>query len=329
MRKIWSSVFLAASLLLFPLRGLPAEKVNISHSAISGSQVVLWVVQDSGILRKHGFETQILFITGGPTAIASLVSGDVQFAIFAGPAAVTANLGGSDVVLLMTFLNTLEHSFFSSPAIKKPADLRGKKFGINRYGAADDYGLRLALRKWGLDPEKDVTILQLGGQPSRLAALQAEQIDVTLLQLPWTVKAKQAGFNEFASLVDMRFDYLGTSLVTTRSLIQKNENLVRRFVRAFVEGIHFYKTNKEASIKSIAKFTKLQDPAALEETYNAYAIKLMARLPYPNLKGVEVILEDLAKRNPKAKGANAKAFVEPRFLRELEDSGFVAKLYGG
>ena len=328
MGKSWICAVLLVILFL-PLKGFAVDKVNISHSAISGSQAVLWVVQDAGIFRKHGMETQILFITGGPTAIASLVSGDVQFAIFAGPAAVTANLGGSDVVLLMTFLNTLEHSFFSSPTIKKPTDLKGKKFGINRYGAADDYGLRLALRKWGLDPEKDVTILQLGGQPARLAALQGGHIDATLLQLPWVVKAKQAGFNEFASLADMRFDYLGTSLVTTRALIQKNENLVRRFMRAFVEGIHFYKTNKEASIRSIAKFAKLQDPVALEETYNTYAIKLMARLPYPNLKGVEVILEDLAKRNPKAKGTDAKTFVEPRFLKELEDSGFVAKLYGG
>lgn len=328
MRKISTFIVLLATI-FFPLKGFSADKINISHSAISGSQAILWVLQDSGILRRHDIGAQILFITGGPTTIASLVSGEMQFAIFAGPAAVTANLGGADVVLLMTFLNTLEHSFFSSPNIKKPSDLKGKKFGINRYGAGDDYGLRVALKKWGLDPEKDVTIIQLGGQPARLAALQGEHIDATLLQLPWTVKAKQAGLHEFASLADMGFDYLGTSLVTTRSLIQKNENLVQRFMKAFVEGIHFYKTNKDASIRSIAKFTKLQDSVALEETYNAYALKLMARLPYPNLKGVEIILDDLAKRNPKAKGANAKTFVESRFLKELENSGFVAKLYGG
>jgi NitT/TauT family transport system substrate-binding protein len=310
------------------LKGFALEKVNISHSAISGSQAVVWVIQDAGIFRKHGLETQILFITGGPTTIASLVSGDVQFAVFAGPAAVTANLAGADVVVLMSFLNTLDHSFFSAPAIKKPSDLKGKKFGINRYGAADDYGLRLALKKWGLDPDRDVTTLQLGGQPARLAALQGGHVDATLLQLPWTVKARQAGFNEFASLADMRFDYLGTSLVTTRTLIRKQESLVRRFVRAFVEGIHFYKTNQEASLRHIAKFAKLQDAVALGETYNAYALKFMASIPYPNLKGVEAILEDLARRNPAAKEANARTFVEPRFLKELEDSGFIAKLYG-
>jgi hypothetical protein len=103
--------------------------------------------------------------------------------------------------------------------------------------------------------------------------------------------------------------------------------MVRRFVRAMIEGVHFYKTQKEASIQSIAKFTKLTDRTALEEAYNTYAIKYMARVPYPSLKGVAAILEDLAKTNPKAKGADAKRFVEPRFLKELEDSGFVAQLY--
>jgi ABC-type nitrate/sulfonate/bicarbonate transport system substrate-binding protein len=119
-----------------------------------------------------------------------------------------------------------------------------------------------------------------------------------------------------------------TCLVTTRARIQRNENLVRRFVKAFVEGIHFYKTRKEPSLRSIAKFTKLQDAAALEEAYNAYAIKFMARVPYPTTKGVEAILEDLAKTNPKARGADPRQFVEPRFLKELEDGGFVGQLYG-
>jgi hypothetical protein len=102
---------------------------------------------------------------------------------------------------------------------------------------------------------------------------------------------------------------------------------VRRFSKALVEGIHFYKTQKEASLQSIAKFTKLTDRSALEEAYNTYAIKYMSRVPYPNLKGVETILEDLAKTNPKAKGADPRRFIEPRFLKEIEDSGFVAQLY--
>lgn len=325
-RKIVLFFFLG--FFLFTVKAWPLDRVRISYSVISGSQAILWVVQDAGIFRKYDLEPQIVFISGAPPNIAALISGDVDFTISAGPAAIAANLEGADVAVLMSFINTMDHSFFSAPAIKKPDDLRGKKFGVARPGSSDDYGARVALRKWGIQPDKEVAMLAVGSQPSRLAALQAGRVDATLLQPPITVKARQAGFNEFASLADLGLDYLGTCLFTTRARIQKNEALVSRVVRAFVEGIHFYKSQREASLRSMAKFTKSNDQAALEEAYNAYAVKFMARVPYPTTKGVEAILEDLGKTNPKARGADPKRFVEPRFLKELEDGGFVAKLYG-
>jgi ABC-type nitrate/sulfonate/bicarbonate transport system substrate-binding protein len=305
-----------------------SDKVTISHSAISGSQAVLWAIQDAGIFRKHDIESQIIYIGGGPPSIAGLVAGDVDFTIFAGPSSIAANLEGADVVVLMSFINTMEHTFFSTPTVRKPADLKGKRIGINRPGSADDYGARTALKKWGIEADKEVAFLGAGGQPSRLAAVQAGRVEAVLLQPPFTVRARETGLYELASLADLKLDYLGTCLVTTRTRIQRNENLVRRFVKAFVEGIHFYKTQKQASLRSISKFTKLTEPAALEEAYQTYAVKFMERVPYPAVKGVETILEDLGKRNPKARSADPKNFVEPRFLRELEQSGFVAQLYG-
>jgi NitT/TauT family transport system substrate-binding protein len=314
--------------LFLAAKAWPADRIRISYSAISGSQAILWVTQDAGLFRKYDLDPQIIFMAGSPPHVAALISGDVDFTIFAGPASIAANLEGADVIVLMSFINTMDHSFFSIPAIKKPADLKGKRVGVSRAGASDDYGARVAVRKWGLQPDKEVAFLGVGSQPARLTALQAGRVDAVLLQPPITVKARQEGFNEFAALADLGLDYLGTCLVTTRSLIQKNEALVRRLVRAVAEGIHFYKTQKEASLRSISKFTKSNDHAALEEAYNAYAIKFMARVPYPTLKGIDAILEDLAKTNPKARGADPKRFVEPRFLKELEDSGFITKLYG-
>jgi NitT/TauT family transport system substrate-binding protein len=307
--------------------GSSADKVNISHSAVSGSQAILFVTRDAGFFKKYDIEPQILFVAGAPPNIAALVSGDLDLTIFAGPAAIASNLEGANTVVLMTYINTMEHTFITRPNIKKPADLKGKKFGIARPGATDDYGVRVAFKKWGLDADKDITFLSVGTQPSRFAAVQTGMVDATLLQPPFTVKARQEGLVELASLGDLGLDYIGTSLATTRQTIQKKENMVRRFARTIVEGIHFYKTQKEASLQSIAKFTKLTDRAALEEAYNTYAIKYMARVPYPSLKGVETILEDLAKTNPKAKGADPRRFVEPRFLKELEDKGVVAQLY--
>jgi ABC-type nitrate/sulfonate/bicarbonate transport system substrate-binding protein len=313
---------------LFSGGGWAADKIQIAHSALSASQAILYVTRDAGIFRKYDLDPQIVYIVGGPTNTAALISGSVDFNIFAGPSSVAANLSGADTAILMSFVNTLEHSVYAGPSIKKPADLKGKRIGIARPGSSDHYGATVALKKWGLEPDKDVALISIGGPPDRFLALQTGRVDAVLLQPPLTLRARKAGFNRLGALVDLGLDYIGTSFGTTRAVIEKKEDLVRRVVKSFVEGIHYYKTNKAVSLKIIAKLMKTDDMEAVEEAYDAYAIKFMARVPYPTTKGVEVILEDLAKTNPKARGADPKRFIETRFLRELEDSGFVAKLYG-
>jgi ABC-type nitrate/sulfonate/bicarbonate transport system substrate-binding protein len=205
--------------------------------------------------------------------------------------------------------------------------LKGKTVAVSRAGATDDYGARVAFKKWRLEPDRDVTMISARGSRPGSRAIKSGLVAGSLLQPPFTVRARQEGLVEFASLGDLRIDYLGTSLATTRQTIQKKENIVRRFIRAMIEGTHYYKTQKEASLQSIANFTQIKDRGALEEAYNTYAIKFMARVPYPSLEGVETILEDLAKTNAKARGADPKRFVESRFLKELEDNGTVAQLY--
>jgi NitT/TauT family transport system substrate-binding protein len=320
-------IFLAAPF-LFWQSAWSLDTFHIAHSALSASQAILYVTRDAGIFRKHDLDPQIVYIVGGPTNTAALISGSVDYNIFAGPSSVAANLAGADTALLMSFVNTLEHSIYTHAAIKKPGDLKGKRIGVARSGSSDHYGAMVALKKWGLEPDKDVALVAIGGPPDRFLALQAGRVDGTLLQPPLTLRAQKAGFNRLAALVDLGLDYVGTSFGTTRAVIDKKEDVTRRVVRAFVEGIHFYKTNKPASLKTISRLMKTDDAEALEEAYDAYAVKFMARVPYPTLKGIEAILDDLAKTNPKAKGADPKRFVEPRFLKELEDGGFVAKLYG-
>ena len=321
------AILLIVALLGLTRLGQAQDRFNMSHSALTGSQAILFVTRDAGIFRKHNLDPQIIYITGAPPNIAALLAGSLDFVVFAGPAAITANLAGADTAVLMSFVNTMEHYIFSNPAIKRPADLKGRTIGVNRPGSSDDYGARVAVRKWGLEPDKDIFFVSVGGPPDRLAALQSGRVDAVLIQPPLTVKARKTGFHELASLADLGLDYLGTSLVTSRSVIDKKKELVRRVVTAFVEGIHFYKTNKQASLRSISKLMKIDDAEAIEESYNAYAIKFMARLPYADPKGIEVILKDLEKTNPKAKGADPKSFLEPRFLKEIEDSGYIAKLY--
>ena len=305
----------------------PHEKLTIAHSSVSGSQAILQVMKDHGIFERNGLDVQLLFIAGGPIVVKSLLTGDVQAVMTAGPASLLAALGGADPVTVVGLLNTMDHTVIARPGIHRPEDLRGKVLAVNQIGSADDFGFRFALRKWGIDPERDAQVLALGGQPARYKALQAGQIDATTIQPPLTAQAREAGFVALAALADLEIEYQGTCVVTTRTLIRTREDTIRRMVVAFVEGIHFMQTQRAETMKSIATFMKLQDPRALAETYEQYT-RLIPRAPYPTAAGVRTILEDLAARHPKARSAKPEDFIESRFVKELDDTGLIRRLYG-
>ena len=327
MRTAAAAVLLA--LLLAPARGLALDRMTVVHSSVSGSQAVLFVTRDARIFEKHGLDVDIRFIAGGPIAINALLAGEAQAVVMAGAASIAAALGGADAVVIMALVNTMDHVVFAQKAVQKTADLRGRKLAVSRFNSADDFAARFALRRWGLAPVTDVAILQIGEQPTRLTALRAGRIDVTLIQPPLTALARKEGFTELAKLSELGLEYLQTCVTTTRAVVKTREDLLRRFVLAFVEGIHFYKTNKQASVASIGKFMKLTDTQALEESYTTYAMTLTPRVPLPTLKGVQTILDDLTDRDPRARGARPEQFVEPRLLRELQESGVIDRLYRG
>lgn len=327
MRTAAAAVLLA--LLLAPARGLALDRMTVVHSSVSGSQAVLFVTRDARIFEKHGLDVDIRFIAGGPIAINALLAGEAQAVVMAGAASIAAALGGADAVAIMALVNTMDHVVFAQKAVQKTADLRGRKLAVSRFNSADDFAARFALRRWGLAPVTDVAILQIGEQPARLTALRAGRIDVTLIQPPLTTLARKEGFTELAKLSELGLEYLQTCVTTTRAVVKTREDLLRRFVLAFVEGIHFYKTNKQASVASIGKFMKLTDAQALEESYTTYAMTLTPRVPLPTLKGVQTILDDLTDRDPRARGARPEQFIEPRLLRELQESGVVDRLYRG
>ena len=323
----FSLPFLACISSSSALAAAPLERITIAHSTVAGSQVIVQVMKDHGIFERNGLDVQVLFIVGGPTVVKSLLTGDVQAVVTAGAAPVLANLGGGDTVTVVGLLHTLDHSIIGRPGIARPEDLRGKILGVNGIGSADDNGLRFALRRWGIDPERELQVLALGGQPNRYKALQAGQIDATTVLPPLTGQARDAGYPLIAALADLGLEYQGTCMVTTRSTIRAREEAIRRLVKAFVEGVHFMKTHRAETTKSIGTFMKLQDPKALGEAYDQYN-RLIPRAPYPTAAGVRTILEDLAPKNPKARAAKPEDFIDPRFVKELDDTGHIRRLYG-
>jgi len=323
---------LLLGLIPYPLMAQSApslEKIRVVYSAIGGSQSAVWIPYEAGIFRKHGLEVELLYVGGGGRAAQVVQSGEVPIGTFTGAAVVNSNLAGGDLVIVAGQMDVLPFFLAVRPEIRRPEDLKGKKIGITRFGSATDFALLYAEQKWPVKRGKDFAVIQIGGMPEMLAALKGGALDAATLNAEFTILARKEGFTELAKLSELGLEYLQTCVTTTRTVLKTREDLLRRFVLAFVEGIHFYKTNKQASVASIGKFMKLTDTQALEESYTTYAMTLTPRVPLPTLKGVQTILDDLTDRDPRARGARPEQFVEPRLLRELQESGVIDRLYRG
>ncbi|MBI3015171.1 MAG: ABC transporter substrate-binding protein [Candidatus Tectomicrobia bacterium] len=306
-----------------------ADKLTVAWTAVAGSQAPLWVTKDAGLFEKNGIDAFLIYIDGGSKAAQAMLAGDVPLAEVGGNATVVARLKGADILLIMGLTNKLAYSLIVSPQIKRPEDLRGKKLTVSRFGSNSDYATRKILLKWGLQPDKDVAIIQIpGGQPTRLGALQAGQVAGLVAQPPVTAIARKTGYPILAGPEDFGTDYPTTPVAALGSFTKEKPDVVRRFVKAMVEGIHTYKTKKEFSIQVISKYMRVKDQEALEDSY-AFFAPLVPEKPYPTVKGVAEALEELGAKDPKARSARPEDFVDMRFVKELDESGFVDQLYRG
>jgi NitT/TauT family transport system substrate-binding protein len=328
--KYLASLVLATFLVNFsPLPGAAQDKptrLNIGYSSISGSQAILRVIKDAGIFQKNNLDPNLVLIAGGSGVIQALVAGDLPVAVVSGEPSILARLQGVDTVILAGLINIVDFSIITTPDIKKPQDLKSKKLAVSRFGSSTDFVVRYALEKWGLAPDRDVAILQIGSQPARFAALKSGTVNGTIVGPPADIIARKAGFNELATPEQLNLAYPNTCVVTTAANALKSEDLIRRIVKSVVEGIHFFKTQKEASSKSLDAFVKLKEPDLIEETYRHYK-EILPVVPYPDIKGIQNVLREVAKRDPKAKDARPEAFADVRFLKELEASGAIRRLY--
>ena len=211
--------------------------------------------------------------------------------------------------------------------ITRPDQLKGKMMAVSRFGSSSDFATRYALDKYGLVPEKDVMILEIGSQPARFAALEAGKIQAAMVAVPLTLKAKALGFHSLADLQMLGLEYQHTSLATTQALIKSRPDLVRNIMKAYVEGIHYYKTHRAESLAILAKYLKAADGDVLTEVYEDIGLALIPQKPYPTLRGIAVMLRELAARDPKIKAARSEEFVDLTFIKELDSSGFIDRLY--
>jgi len=244
-----------------------------------------------------------------------------------GSAAVTSNLAGADVVIIASFLNTFPYSLISIPEVKRVEQLVGGKVAISRFGSATDVSVRMSLAKVGLNPDKDVTILQIGTQTTRFAALQSKQVQATIITPPFTLTARKQGYNTLIDMAQLNIPFELTALLTRKAYIKAQPETVRDVVAALADAVHFYKREKEPVLKILSRYLQTTDREALEETYREIALKTVPEKPYPTLPGIQTILDELAPKNPKAKASRPEDFVDSSFVKKLDDEGYFERLY--
>ena len=322
----------AAFSFFFPLGVPAADKLRVGLSAVSATSGSLWVAEEKGLFKKHGIDAEVIVIGGGASrVVSSLIAGEIQFSVGGGDAVIRAALKGADTVSVASPLATGLQRLMVRPAIKTPAELKGKKIGITRFGSASHWVLQLFLRKWGMRSE-DVQIVQLGSSPAMLATLDREGIDGAVFTLPTFFLAEDRGYRILADPAEMEIYYLQNSVDSTRTFLRQKRDQALRFVRGVCEGLAYFKQHKEESIEVLRKKLRIQseqerDMKYLESSYNLLAGKFYNQVPYALPKSIETVLEFIAADEPKAKGADPKLFVDESIVREVEASGFIKSLY--
>ncbi len=300
--------------------GAELPLVRAGYGGIAGYQLPLWVSKEAGLAKKYGIDLEPLLIGGGSLNMQALVGGSIQMSQNSASAAIGAALRGVPVVIIATSENKMPFQIVARPEIKDPQQLRGKKIGIQRFGGSNDTGIQWALKAWKIEP-RQVTILQSGGTTARMTALVLRHIDATIFSYPDIFHARKLGMNVLADIGDFS-SYPNTSLIVTRSFLDKQRPLARSMLKAQVEAIHYIKTNKEGSLRVLGKYLKVDDAETIAATYDFFSRRTIP-LPRTEIEGVKNILKEM-----EAPLKNPSEFLDMSLVDELEREGFMQKLYG-
>jgi len=305
------------------------DKISMGLSSVSALHTATWVAQERGLFRKHNIDAEIIVTgQGGTAGIAALLANDIQMVSSAGDLLAAAALRGGDTVMVAGVVNKGLQRILTVPDIRTPADLKGKRVGVTRIGAVSHVVLLMMLQRWKMSPN-DVQVMQVGTSPNMLVSLDKKGIEAAVLTIPSMFVAEDRGYRVLLDMADTDIFYLHTMIGTTRNYIKNNRDKVSRFLKGYLEGLAFVKQNRKESIEIVKKKLRIgaEQERNLERSIELLSTKYYEQVPYSSLRGVETVLGFIEKDNPKAKGADPKSFVDDSLLREIEQSGFVKKLY--
>jgi NitT/TauT family transport system substrate-binding protein len=321
------SLTLAASAVIFVGRGEAAELTRVRvGSLITGEFAQAYIAQKKGFFEKYGLAVELIYFQGGSQVIQAMLGGDIPLTVTAGPEGVIAKVQGADIALLAADNPTMAFTLFGTPEIRATTDLKGKKAGVSRFGSSSDFCIRYIFKSAGLG-ENDVTIVQIGDNPSRLAALKTNAVQATVFTTPNTVRARKAGFVSLVDAYKLGLKFHGSGIAANGAFLRDHRPIVEQFFKGFLEGVAYAKQHKDESIRLIKDFLKLKEQDEAEETYQVGIQQVQPRKPYPLKEGVETVLRSIESTVPKAKTARAEDLIDDSVMRRLDQSGFIDALY--
>ena len=308
-------------LLACPVSVHSAEPMIVGVAGPAINMVYSFVARDAGLFQKYGLDVRIVVFDAGSILAQAALSGEVKVAVSSGPATIASRTQGADTIIIAACVNTLPYSLVAAKGITKWDQIKGKKIAISRFGSGTDTAIRLVLKRFGLDPVKDVTIVQLGTQPSRVQALSAGAIDATIISPPLDITAKKQGYQILVNIAELKIPYPQQVIETTDRFIRENPHTVKNFLKGFIEGVRYAASSKEETKKAIIKYLKTTDPEILEATYQSF-VQVTDETCYPNMEGIRNAMDEVAQRVTAVKSKKPEDFVNTRFLKELEKEGF-------
>ena len=317
-------VALTVVLLGFTANGF-AESVKLGYAALTAGQVAPWIAKEAGYFSKYGIEAELIYIPA-VAATQALIAGEIQLAQVTGVSTSGAILAGADVRIIASVQDRLSGSIYARPEIKTPEDLKGKKIGISRFGAVSETAVAMFLARFGLKRNTDVAIIQVGGLPEVITAMERGGVDAGFANPPQTSRARRLGMRELFDLNALGVELQQTCVTVTTKYLRERRPVVKNFLQAYAEGLHRFMTDREYSVQVLRKYLRVDDKEILDDAYSFYAQRLQ-KIPLPTLKGIKFILDEMAEKQPRARNVAPESFVDFSLLQELDQNGFFKQLW--
>jgi NitT/TauT family transport system substrate-binding protein len=297
--------------------------VLIGYPGVNMGDAQEWVATEGHIWEKHGLAADVRNIGSSAATVAALISNQAQFIQVGGSDAVSAKVAGADVVVLAVPIPTYSYILETPASIKTPQDLKGKKLAVDSYGSPPDVAIRVALRKDGLDPDKDVSIVAVGDVPTRTAALISGAVQGTMLNPPYSLDVEKKGYHPLIDLAALHLPYANAAPQTLRSYAAAHKDIVQDYVDAFVEANNRVRHDKAFTEQAMSKYMKITDQEALDATYDYYSQKIFPAVPEARPELFKDAIDQLATKNPAVKGFDASTIIDGAFLKSAVDRGLV------